>query len=144
MRWVIVILSVVALMLVRAFENEWFYDPFIRHFKGENYFYTVPDYQMVTLLLSTLARYTLNTILSVVVLYFIFKSASQVRFWIFFYFSSAVVLMALFLLLLSFLPAYYEVFFYVRRFLIQPLFLLILLPAAYLESLHKQKTNSKK
>lgn len=130
---------IVALICIRAFENSFFYDPFIAHFKGTNYFSILPDFQLSKLIICVIIRYLLNTILSLLILKIWFPKPQAFRFWIFFYTTTGILLLMVFALLLKTLPQFYEAFFYVRRFLIQPLFLLILFPAMAYEKLVNQK-----
>lgn len=132
-------LLIVALIGVRAFENTLFYDPFIAHFKGKDYFSTLPDFQLSKLLLAVAFRYLINMVLSLFILKIWFSTMQAYKFWVFFYVSSGLVLLVVFVVLLNKLPHFYEAFFYVRRFLIQPLWLLVLFPAMAYEKLLRQK-----
>lgn len=130
---------IVALIGVRAFENSLFYDPFIAHFKGMEYFSTIPHFQLSKLLLAVVFRYLINMTLSLLILKIWFSTMQAFRFGVFFYVSSGLVMLVVFVVLLNKLPHFYEAFFYVRRFLIQPLWLLVLFPAMVYERLQRQK-----
>lgn len=139
MKIIFTLILVALLIAIRAFENLWFYDPFILHFKGENYFSNVPDYQLLKLIISTVLRYMLNSFISLLILKIWFTKPLALRFWVFFYLTTGLVLLILFMIILLQLPDFYEAFFYARRFLIQPLWLLILFPAMAYERLQRQK-----
>jgi exosortase F-associated protein len=78
------------------------------------------------------SRYSINSIITVLIIYLLFKEASIVKLTSFLLGVIFVVLIvALFLILnLSSHPDYLVVF-YIRRFLIQPLFLILFVPAFY-------------
>lgn len=133
-RWQIALtLFLVGLLVaVRAFESQWFYDPFTAYFKLEYTTLPYPDFNGRLLFMHWIFRYVLNTLISLGILYVIFKDVAIVKF------SS--LLFGLFLILLlmgMFFLLYYGdenqkmTLFYVRRFLIQPLFLLLFIPAFY-------------
>jgi len=80
----------------------------------------------------------LNTIISLAILLVFFKDKSIVKFSVFVYSVSYIVLISLFLyFVLNPKQEDYYLFFNIRRFLIQPLILLLLLPAFYYNRLHK-------
>lgn len=123
---------------IRIFENQLFYDPFIAYFKTEYATLTYPDYNPFLLYLNLIFRYLLNGILTLAILYVLFKDVSILKF--------SGLLLFLFLILLimiSFFTLNYlgesqkNLFFYVRRFIIQPIFLLLFIPAFYYQ---KKKT----
>ena len=120
------------LVLVRAFEDELFYDPYLLFFKNDYLYIDSPRREVAKLVLFTSLRYIVNTILSLGILYCFFKSKSIVKF------SSLVYGIAYICFLMPFLyfvinprQEDYYLFFNVRRFLIQPLLLILLFPALY-------------
>lgn len=123
---------VVLFALVRQFEDVLFYDPFLSFFKGEFAGKDLPAYNGLQLVGSLAFRYGLNTLISLVLIYALFRNIGQLRF--------AAVLYAIFfvLLLLAFFAAMWifgkahlTVLFYIRRFLIQPIWVILFLPAFY-------------
>ncbi len=127
------------LVLIRAFETTLFYDPFIAYFKGSFLETAFPDYDFWKLILNHVFRYILNSSISLWIIYLLFPKKAILKL------SSAIYIIAFFVLLMAYLwlinhsiPDNYLVLFYVRRFLIQPLFVLILLPAFYYQRI-KQK-----
>lgn len=120
------------LVSIRAFEDDWFYDPFINYFKEEFSHLKYPNYNEIPLFLNWIFRYLLNSIFSLAIIYVIFQEVRMVKFSAF-----LLTLFLIFLLLGMFILLHYfdeekkMILFYVRRFLIQPLFLLLFIPAFY-------------
>lgn len=124
------------LALVRFFENELFYDPYLVFFQNDYLYLDSPRREVAKLVASTTLRYVINTIISLGILYLFFKDKSVVKFSVIVYAISYVILIALFLyFVLNPKQEDYYVFFNIRRFLIQPLILLLLLPAYYYQRL---------
>ena len=122
---------------VRAFEDILFYDPFIVYFQNDYLYDTVPPFSGKKLLLHLFFRYGLNTLISLAVLYVAFSNMNYIRFAIKFYAIAFIVLtITFFIILKGELANGYLFAFYIRRFLIHPLFVLLLLPAFY----YKQRT----
>jgi exosortase F-associated protein len=131
---------VIALMLIRMFEKELFYDPFLDFFHGNTQNKTIPEFNTIKLFLGLLYRYSINSMFTVLIVYFLFKDVSIVKLTSFLLSIFFVVLIILFfsLLYISKNPDYLFLF-YVRRFLIQPLFLILFVPAFfYQKSVNKQ------
>ena len=121
-----------ALVAVRMFEDSLFYDPLTLFFKTDHTTETLPGYNTTKLLLHTVFRFLLNTLLSLAILWVAFKNAEVIKLSVFLYAIAFVLLFGLFWYFLSTSEAgNHMALFYVRRFLIQPLFLLVLLPAFY-------------
>lgn len=129
------------LILIRAFENELFYDPYLTFFKNDYLYIDNPRREVFKLTLYTALRYFLNSIISLGIIYIFFKDRSVVKF-------SALIYGVSFLFLLLFFLYFvinpkqedYYIFFNIRRFLIQPLLLLLLLPAFYYHKLNLKKS----
>jgi exosortase F-associated protein len=130
-RVLIAIGALLALVAVRAFEQKMFYDPFLPFFKTEFQGKSLPNYEGFKLFLNTFLRYFLNTIFSILLIYQIFKEKKLVVFVSWLYLFLFVVLAAMYFGMLYFETSDYLVLFYVRRFLIQPLFLVLFIPAFY-------------
>ena len=127
---------VLLLVLVRAFAMTLFYDPFIHYFKNDFLLGSFPLYDSSKLFLSTLFRYSINMLLSLAILYVIFKNKQQFIFSIKFYGLAFIVLIGIYFFQLnSEFSNGYLLSFYIRRLLIHPVFLLILLPAFYYQKL---------
>ncbi len=129
-----------SLLLIRMFEKDLFYDPFLEFFHGDTQNKILPEFDTFKLFLGLLFRYFMNGILTILILYFLFKDVSIIKLTSFLLLFFFVVLIIIFYSLLHFSvsPDYLYVF-YVRRFLIQPLFLILFVPAFfYQKSVNKQ------
>lgn len=136
-RVALALLFVVALVLIRAYEDSLFYDPFLNYFKSDYYNLPIPKIDNLKLMLGLFLRFFLNTVLSLAVIYVLFKDIDAVKFASVLYFIFFVMLLAAFyIILLKNGESNKMGLFYVRRFLIQPIFLLLFLPAFYYQ---KQK-----
>ncbi|RED50368.1 exosortase F system-associated membrane protein [Seonamhaeicola aphaedonensis] len=124
------------LILIRAFENELFYDPYLVFFKNDYLYIDSPRREVAKLVFFTTLRYILNTIISLAILFIFFKSKSAIKFSLLVYALAYIVLMLAYLyFVINPRQEDYYLFFNVRRFLIQPIFLLLLIPAFYYQKL---------
>lgn len=130
---------VLALASVRLFEKNWFYDPFILFFKGEYHYKDLPDFDFVKLGLHYLLRYSINSILSLTILYLWFKEIKLIKDFLIIYAIAFAVLFLGFSLLVFMNEPNLSILFYVRRFLIQPLFLVLFVPALLYQKMLKSK-----
>jgi exosortase F-associated protein len=131
-RIVLAMLFIFLLVLVRAYEDSLFYDPFLNYFKADYYNLPLPEIENVSLFFGLLFRYFLNTVISLAIIYVLFKDIEAVKFASILYLSFFVILVVAFFFMLSFFgEANKMALFYIRRFLIQPIFLLLFLPAFY-------------
>lgn len=139
LRGLAVVLLIFGLVLVRKYETVLFYDPLLSFFKGDFQQLNFPDIELVKHLLSISSRYALNSIITLGIIYLGFKDLKITKFsfviLILFYF--------LFILLYSYFihiefEKAFTAGFYVRRFLLQPIMLLILVPAIWFYN--KKKT----
>ena len=131
LRVILAIILVFFLVLVRVFQDELFYDPFIQFFKKDYHFNTLPKYDLTKLLSYLVLRYTINYVLSIGIIYTLFQKTQFIRLASILYLGAFLILIVLFLILLINLDSnWYYLFFNVRRFLIHPV-LLILFTAAF-------------
>lgn len=134
-----VIICCILLLLIRAFEDSLFYDPLLEFFKMDYKTMSLPEMDRYSLWIGIAFRYFLNAILSMAILWLVFLDRGIIKLSALLY----IILFVLFGVAFSILVNTSEegsnllVLFYVRRFLIQPIFLLILLPAFYFQ---KQKS----
>lgn len=120
------------LILVRAFENYLFYDPLIGYFQNDYLYKQAPELNSWKLVLNLLYRYLINTIISLVIIYAVYRNFTYVKL------SAKIYVVAFCVLILAFgfllntsFENGYLLPFYLRRFLIHPLLLLVFLPAFY-------------
>ena len=135
-RILIILFLFFILTLVRAFQHQLFYDPFIEYFKNDYLYNPMPAFSGSKLLTSLIFRYGINTFISLIIIYIAFENKSFVIFALKFYMIAFVLLsITFFIILKGELADGYLFAFYVRRFLIHPLFVLLLLPAFYYKQL---------
>lgn len=134
-KWVkIVILGllVLLLLLIRAFGDNVLYDPFTSYFKNDYLYNNIPKYDTLFMFFNLFIRYLVNAIVSLVMIYVAFGKKTYVQFSIKFYIIAFLVLsLVYYLLLRAGMHNGYLFTFYIRRFIIHPVFILILLPAFY-------------
>jgi exosortase F-associated protein len=122
----------VGLLWVRAFEDWLFYDPYLSFFKSDYLYIDSPRREVAKLVFFTTLRYGLNTLFSLGVIYAVFVDKGIIKFSVVIYGLAYLVLVAAYLyFVIHPRQEDYYLFFNVRRFLIQPVFLLLLLPAFY-------------
>ncbi|MGQ2982205.1 exosortase F system-associated membrane protein [Flavobacterium sp.] len=127
----------ILLVLVRSFEASLFYDPLLEFFRKEDK--TLPDYESFKLFLGIAFRYGINTLLSLGIIWLAFKDKAILRLAALLYLAFFVVLTALLFISLTDDTPNLMLIFYIRRFLIQPLLLLLFLPAFFYQ---KNKRNN--
>ena len=139
-KYILLLVLVSLLVLIRAYESELFYDPLIEYFKN-NYLYSeMPEVDTWRLMTGILFRYALNSLVSLAIIYVAFQNIRHVKFTGFFMMVSFLILMFVFVYLLrgKFEEGYLFPF-YIRRFLIHPMFLLILFPSFYFLKLRRRQ-----
>lgn len=125
------------LVLIRAFEDQLFYDPFLVYFKNDFANLPLPIFNVFHLFFGLLFRYTLNTVLSLGIIYILFKDILMVKFALVLYYFFFMILIISFFFIIYYVKGHNNLaLFYVRRFLIQPIFALLFIPAFYYQ---KQK-----
>ncbi|RTY86726.1 exosortase F system-associated membrane protein [Flavobacterium sp. RSP15] len=129
---------VVLLVLVRAFENQLFYDPFLDFFKKDFAKLPLPSFNVVQLFYGLLFRYTLNTAISLGIIYVLFKEIMMVKFaFVLYYFLFMILMVAFFYIIYFTWGNHNWILFYIRRFIIQPIFLLLFVPGFYYQKQNK-------
>lgn len=130
--WFLVIIGVCGLIGVRALEDKIFYDPFLNYFHEANKNIPFPDFECGKLIIGHLFRFILNLIFSCIIIHFIFKNKE----WTI---QGALLITIIFAITFPiYLYCIYDRFeigylfsFYMRRFVIQPLILLLIVPMFY-------------
>ncbi|MET3535476.1 exosortase F system-associated membrane protein [Chryseobacterium limigenitum] len=130
--WFLVITGVLGLIGVRALEDTIFYDPFLNYFHEANKNIPFPDFEWGRLIVGHLFRFILNLFFSCVIIHFIFKNKEwtiQGAFLI------TIIFLITFPIYLYCISDRFEIgylfSFYMRRFVIQPLILLLIIPLFY-------------
>jgi len=126
------LLLILLLVLIRAFEETLFYDPFLEYFKTEYSQMAFPKINIFKLFFSLGMRFYLNSMISLLLLYVLFKDKEIIKFTAFLYMVLGSILMISFIFTLNFFGEENKMtLFYIRRFLIQPIFILLFIPAFY-------------
>jgi exosortase F-associated protein len=124
------------LFVVRAFESQLFYDPLLEYFKNDYLYKYIYNIDIWRLTVGMLFRYTLNSLISLGLIWVMFQRKDYLKFSGFFLMLAFMILIVVFVLLLrDDFESGYLLPFYIRRFIIHPLFLLLLLPAFYYQKL---------
>lgn len=132
LRYGLVFLAFVMLAIIRFRESALFYDPLISFFHGDYQYLELPEVNWLTYVLNLILRFAVNTTLSLFILWLIFRTSSILRLAAILYGLVLLILLPLFIGLwqISEIGNYFALF-AVRRFLIQPIFIFVLLPAFY-------------
>ncbi len=130
-----ILLLLILLVAVRLFQENLFYDPLLPFFKTENK--VLPDYSSFKLFAGLAFRYFLNSIFSLAIIYLAFKDRGIVRLAAILYGLFFVVFITAFFIIINTDDVNLLLLFYIRRFLIQPLFLILFLPAFYYQKIMK-------
>lgn len=126
------------LVLIRAYESVLFYDPYLTFFENDYLYIDSPRREIAKLVLFTTLRFILNSLISLGILYLIFKDKSIIKFSVLIYSVAYVLLLIPFLyFVINPNQEDYYLFFNIRRFLIQPIILILLLPAFYYYKLNR-------
>lgn len=133
-KFVFVALLFGLLILIRTFQTDLFYDPLISFFKVNHSTEKLPQFDTLRLLTHVILRFTMTTVISLGVLWVLFRKKEILKIAGLLYVVLFVILFVAFLILIqSSESGGHLALFYVRRFLIQPIFLLLLIPAFYFQ-----------
>lgn len=131
-RLALLVLFVLLLAVIRAYEDTLFYDPFLNYFRTNYTLLPLPKADNLQLFFGLFFRYFLNTILSLAMIYTLYKDLDMIKFASVLYLIFFIILVIGFFFVLSYFgEANKMALFYIRRFLIQPIFLLLFVPAFY-------------
>ena len=142
-RYTLAAVIIFGLILVRKYEDILFYDPFLAFFKGDFLNKEFPEYDLARISIHIIFRYLLNSILTLGIIGLLFWSWKYVKFTALVLLGFLLILLPLYLFMIeSEFSIGENLGFYIRRFLIQPMVLLILIPAFYYQKFLKNQ-NSK-
>ena len=131
-KYIWITFAVVGFATIRYFEDFLFYDPYLQFFKNDYLYMDSPRRETFKLTVFTTLRYVMNTAISLWIIYIVFKDRGMVKFSLYIYGIAYLFLLAAFLyFVINPRQEDYYLFFNIRRFLIQPLIIIILLPAFY-------------
>lgn len=130
--WLLVIAGISGLIGVRAMEDHIFYDPFLSYFHEADRNMPFPDFEWGKLIVNYFFRFIVNLFFSCVVIHFWFNNRKWTA-------QGAVLMLIIFGITFPiYLYCIYTQFeigylfsFYMRRFVIQPLILLLIIPMFY-------------
>lgn len=127
------------LFVVRSVASKLFYDPLIVYFKNDYLYKNIQNIDVWRLLINMLYRYVLNSAISLGLIWVLFQRKDYLKFSSFFLLIAFVILIVVFAFLIKDdFKTGYLLPFYIRRFIIHPIFLLILLPAFYYQNLNNK------
>ena len=135
-KYILLFLLFSLLILIRVFEDELFYDPYLMFFQNDYLYIDSPRREVLKVTLFTTLRYVLNSAISLGILYVIFKDKGIIKFSAIIFILAFVILIAIYLyFVVNPRQEDYYLYFNVRRFIIQPIILMVLLPAFYYHKL---------
>lgn len=130
--WLLVLAGIAGLVAVRFFEDQLFYDPFLQYFHEADKHGKFPQFEWLPLILSHLFRFVLNLVFSLVIVHFLFRNK---RWTVQAALLIALVFAIAFPIYLYCLHTEFSIgnlfSFYVRRFVIQPIAILLIVPMFY-------------
>lgn len=133
---ILLVILFTTLFAIRGYGNTLFYDPLIAYFKNDYLYMYLPVLDTWRLVVNMLFRYTLNSLVTLGIIWVLFERKDYLKFSGFFLMLAFMILIVTFVLLLkNDFEDGYLLPFYIRRFIIHPLFLLLLLPAFYYQKL---------
>ncbi len=132
LRYFWVLLGILGLIGIRVLEDVVFYDPFLMFFKSADHSAVLPNFHWGKLVFSYLLRFGLNTFFSILIIHFLFLNKEWTK-------QAFVLITLIFVIVFPiYLLCVYDKFefgylfsFYIRRFVIQPLPLLLIVPIFY-------------
>lgn len=135
-KYILLFLLFSLLVLIRFFEGDLFYDPYLSFFQNDYLYMDSPRREVFKVTAFSTLRYVLNTVISLAILFVFFKDKSIIKFSILIYVIAYLILISLYLyFVVNPKQEDYYLFFNIRRFLIQPIILILLLPAFYYHKL---------
>lgn len=136
---IIAIFIIVCFGVIRAFESKLFYDPFLTYFESNFKEAPFPLIASFKLFAGLLLRYLLNAVLSLLLIYTLFQEIEILKFSIILYVFFLILLLGMFFVIINYFQDWNWLLFYVRRFIIQPIFVLLFIPAFYYQQQNLKK-----
>ncbi len=131
-RLFLVSLSIFVLILIRKYQSQIFYDPFLEYFANDNVAKAWPNYNSFQMYASLILRWLLNAIFSLLLLTALFWKKKVIISALQIYTVFGLVSLLLYMLQIEYeLPLGEKMAFFTRRLLIQPFLVLILIPTYY-------------
>ncbi|WP_431191647.1 exosortase F system-associated membrane protein [Nonlabens ulvanivorans] len=129
---IVVMVLIISLLLIRLYEVPLFNDPLYDYFHSDFQLYDLPKLNVWNLIAGTSLRYLLNMVLSLWIIWFLYKRESYIHAALWVYLFAYIILIIAFTLLIDADSSFMKMaLFYIRRFLIQPILLFILVAGFY-------------
>lgn len=139
-RFPLLFFCLILLISIRLLEEKIFYDPFLAFFKGNYLYANQPTYDPMHLYFSIAFRYLLNALLSLCVIQLVFREKSYTLKALQVFLFAGLILLPLYSYVVeSHFQLGYTLGFYIRRFLLQPMLLILLVPAFFYVQLQQKK-----
>ena len=141
--WIIAIFGILGLIGIRMLESDIFYDPFLDHFHQANKQLSFPEFSWDKLILNHLFRFLLNLFFSALIIQAFFNNKRWTLQGVVLMILVFVITFAAYLYCLyTELEIGYLFSFYMRRFVIQPIILLLIIPLFYYRKMLEAKATS--
>lgn len=126
------------LLAIRRYESVLFYDPFLEYYTLDYHKLPLPTMNHFLFVVNLFFRYGLNSIISLLIIFALFKDKEGIKFIALLYVLFFIGLLIAFYFVWFLIEDHQKMtLFYIRRFLIQPLFLLLFIPAFYVQRIKK-------
>ena len=103
-RYILIALSILALAAIRFFEEYLFYDPYLQFFKNDYLYMYLPILDTWRLVVNMLFRYTLNSLVTLGIIWVLFERKDYLKFSGFFLMLAFMLLIIVFLSNCSLIP----------------------------------------
>lgn len=138
----VILILLALLVLVRYFESQLFYDPLLDFYSSDYLQARLPAFEATPLLSNVFFRFALNSAISLAIIYVAFLDKNILKFSFYLYLILFIITFPLYMFFIFTIENQnFLALFYVRRFLIQPVFVIIILPAFYYYRLQVRKHN---
>lgn len=129
---IMIVVLLLGIIGVRYFEVALFQDELNDYFHSDFQNIPIPDIALWETVASTSLRFLMNTVLSLWILWFLYKRETYVKASLWVYLFAYIILISSFVVLIQLDAQWVKMaLFYVRRFLIHPLLLFILVAGCY-------------
>ncbi|SDZ81064.1 exosortase F system-associated membrane protein [Psychroflexus halocasei] len=140
LRYTLVVLLFIALAAIRFFDQDIFGSELSVFFATEFSYAEPPVFDVFHELTQITLRFLLNSVISLAIIFLLFRSKRTLKFAALLYAINYIVLAPVLVYFLTNLTqGEYFYLFYTRRFLVQPVLIIILIPAFYYQKMMSQQ-----
>ncbi len=132
-RYILIAILFVFLACVRGFEDILFYDPFLQYYRIDFTELPLPGFDFGLLIINLGFRYLLNSLISLAIIHLWFQKKDLTKFSSLILVIFFILLIAAFIVSITIFPEHKMMLFYIRRFLIHPIFLILFIPAFFFQ-----------